>query len=73
MKRSRAYEQVDSQLCRPAATSFNAKVLRKLQNAFNANSDVDLLSIFPTEYSARLRRKKKQEAGECARLIFLRN
>jgi len=73
MKRSRAYEQVDSQLYRSAVTSFNAKVLRKLQNAFNANFDVDLLFIFSTEYSARLRRKKKQEVDECARLIFLRN
>ena len=73
MKRSRENEQVDSQLYRSAVTSFNAKVFRKLQNAFNANFDVDLLFIFSTKYSARLRRKKKQKVDECARLIFLRN
>ncbi len=73
MKWSRAYKQIDSQLYRSAVTSFNAKVLRKLQNAFNANFDVDLLFIFSTKYSARLRRKKKQKVDECACLIFLRN
>ncbi len=73
MKWSRAYKQIDSQLYRSAVTSFNAKVLRKLQNAFNANFDVDLLFIFSTKYSARLRRKKKQKVDECAHLIFLRN
>ncbi len=73
MKQSRENEQVDSQLYRSAVTSFNAKVFRKLQNAFNANFDVDLLFIFSTKYSARLRRKKKQKVDECARLIFLRN
>ncbi len=66
----RADEPIDSQYCMSAAANFNAKVLRKLQRAFAANPDTDLLSIFPAEYSARLGRMKKQKSGKGACLIF---
>lgn len=60
----RTGEPMDSQSCRSAAANFNAKVLRKLQNAFAANPETDLLSMLSTEYSARLRRMKSQKAGK---------
>lgn len=64
MEQIRADEKISSQRCTPASANFNARVLRKLQKAFAANPDTDLLSAFPTEYSARLDRMKKQEAGD---------
>lgn len=61
---------MDSQLCRSVAANFNAKVLRKLQNAFAANPETDLLSVFPIEYSERLNRMKSQEAGKIFCPVF---
>ncbi len=63
-------EQIGSQRCKSTAAQFNAKVLRKLRKAFAANSDTDLLSIFPAEYSVRLGEMKKQKAGKGTCLIF---
>lgn len=51
------------------AASFYAKVLCKLQKAFAANSNVDLLSVFP-RYSTRLATMKQQKAGWCSYFIF---
>ena len=72
MKRNLEDEKIISQSCTSVAANFNAKVLRKLQKAFAANPDTDLLSIFPTGYSARLNRMKTQKAGRgfCLILYF---
>lgn len=64
MKRVGTDEQMSSMRYTSVVANFNAKVLRKLQKAIAANPDTDLLSIFPTEYSVRLSRLKKQEAGK---------
>ena len=42
------------------AVEFNAKALRKLQRALKANPEADLLSLLPTEYSERLRKKQSK-------------
>lgn len=46
-----------------SAAKFNDMVLRKLQRAFAANPEDDLLAKFPTEYSTRLAGRKKQDEG----------
>jgi hypothetical protein len=42
----------------PAAT-LNARVFKKLEQALASNSEVDLLSVFPSDYSTRLTKRKK--------------
>lgn len=66
-KRPQVDEQADTQ---PHGAGFNARVLRKLQKALAANPQTDLLSIFPINYSARLKRMKDQNAGKDACLMF---
>ena len=46
------------------ATHLNAMVLRKLQKAISKDPEVDLTSIIPTKYSARLMGLKRQEANK---------
>ena len=69
-ERSRTDEQIDLQQDTSTAANFIAKFLRKWQKAFAANSNVDLLSVFPTRYSTRLTTMKEQKAGWCAYFIF---
>ena len=45
------------------AAKFNQMVLRKLQRAFEANPEDDLLSKFPSGYSTRLAGRKEQDEG----------
>jgi len=70
MERIQTDESMKSQSSRSAAANFNAKVFRKLQNAFAANPEIDLLSMFPTNYSERLNGKMNQEAGKTICPIF---
>ncbi|CEL05819.1 hypothetical protein ASPCAL06932 [Aspergillus calidoustus] len=37
------------------ATRFNARILKKLQDAIASDPEVDLVTKLPTEYSTRLR------------------
>ena len=69
----RANEQAESQEPRSTAASFNDQVLRKLKNAFIANPETNLISLFPNEYSERLAKRKEQETSEylCLRRILL--
>lgn len=46
------------------ASTFNARVMKKLKTAFARDSEVDLLGVFPSEYSARLNQKKKTVAKD---------
>lgn len=52
-KRRREEAQSNPQL-RSAASEFNRRILRKIQNALSADPEIDLLSVFPMQYSARL-------------------
>lgn len=54
MKRKRNISHESSE-----AVDFNAKALRKLQRALKADPEADLLSLLPTEYSERLRKKQR--------------
>jgi hypothetical protein len=46
------------------ASRFNAIVLGKMQKAFNKNQEVDLTSVIPLSYAARLAERKEQQTGE---------
>ena len=59
-KKARAEEETDTS----EAAKFNDRVLRKLQRAFAADPEGDLLANFPTGYSTRLAGRKEQVAGE---------
>ena len=59
-KKARIEEETDTS----EAAKFNDRVLRKLQRAFAADPEDDLLANFPTGYSARLAGRKEQVAGE---------
>ena len=59
-KRRRGEEQTNLQTTSVAAV-FNHRVLRKLHNALSANPEIDLLSVFPGQYSTRLSTMQKQE------------
>ena len=41
-----------------AAADFNNKVIKKLQKALAKDPEVDLQTLFPSEYSSRLEAKK---------------
>ena len=45
------------------AAKFNEMVLRKLQKAYVADPEDNLLAKFPSEYSTRLASRKKQDEG----------
>lgn len=47
-----------------AATRFNSMIIKKLRRALLADASVDLLTVFPTEYSTRLARMKNRQDGE---------
>jgi hypothetical protein len=40
------------------ATRFNARILKKIQDAIASDPEVDLVTKLPTEYSTRLRRMR---------------
>lgn len=44
-----------------AATHFNSMAIKKLGRALLADASVDLLTVFPREYSTRLAKMKKHE------------
>lgn len=56
--------RADEEISVSDAAKFNDRVLRKLQRAFAANPEDDLLANFPTGYSTRLAGRKKQDEGE---------
>ncbi|KAL8838835.1 MAG: hypothetical protein Q9170_001990 [Blastenia crenularia] len=70
MKRPRVDEETNSQSPTSAAANLNTKVLRKLQQAFEADPTIDLLSIFPTGYSTRISRMRKQDVGRAQSLSY---
>lgn len=46
------------------ATRFNSLIIKKLKKALLADASVDLLTLFPTEYSTRLAKMKSYQDGE---------
>lgn len=46
------------------ATRFNSLIINNLKRALLADASVDLLTLFPTEYSTRLARMKNYQDGE---------
>lgn len=54
-----------------AATRFNSLIVKKLRRALLADASVDLLTVFPTEYSTRLARMKKHQGSEYACFPYL--
>ena len=50
-----------------AAAKFNATVMRKLQKAIAKDPEVDLFTVFPSNYVSRLAGRKSQKGG---RLLF---
>jgi hypothetical protein len=47
------------------AATFNQRVLKRLQRSFADNPEVDLLSLFPTDYSTRLQLRIGEPGGRC--------
>jgi len=47
------------------AARFNSSIFRKLQKALEKDPEVDLLSLFPTKYSARLGARKVTLESRC--------
>lgn len=47
-----------------AAAKFNATVMRKLQKAIAKDPEVDLFTVFPSNYVSRLAGRKSQKGGE---------
>lgn len=58
MARKRSLETVSDEQATEAAT-LNARVFKKLEKALASDPEVDLLSLFPSNYSTRLKKRKK--------------
>lgn len=61
MAKKRAFDDAFEQAkAHSEAARFNELVLKKLQRAYQANPEVDLTSILPSDYPSRLSAKKSQ-------------
>jgi uncharacterized protein YccT (UPF0319 family) len=58
MARKRSLETVSDEQATEAAT-LNARVFKKLEKALASDPEVDLLSLFPSNYSTRLKKRKR--------------